>query len=616
MRLSVSRSPIQKSKANLLPNNAYQEILKISIGDLDPDKAISTGKLMAKAWSSSLRAADRESSCLTFIYRAVESYWACVHKESSYIRGLPGLFKKVDFTKLDTSVLSVAKAVGMAASKLDVINASYHLGNLYTAVLPEAKRSDQGIFYTPPALTKRLIEISEEAGADWKTARVIDPACGGGAFLAPVVLKMIENSNHKTPEEQLSHIENHLSGYEIDSFGGWLSQVFVEVALRSIIDRAKKRIGTLVTVCDSLDIDIHERKYDLVIGNPPYGRITLPETKRKKFRDSLYGHANLYGVFTHLALNLVKENGVIGYVTPTSFLSGEYFKKLREIIRKVTTPIQVDFISIRKGVFDGVLQETMLAVYKKSFTANSTISVNQLIAHKEGYLEVQNSGAFDLPVDLSVPWILPRAPYQRRTVERILKFEHKLRTWGYQVSTGPLVWNRHKKQLTDTPSLKGFPIVWSEAVTQDGVFKLRSDKRNHKTFFKFNSGNDHLITHKECVILQRTTAKEQEKRLVAAVLPNALIKKFKGVVIENHLNMIIPISETPAVDLTVLACFLNSKAANDSFRTISGSVAVSAYELESLPLPSPEKLQRLRNLIKRCNSIEDIEEECNRIVND
>jgi adenine-specific DNA-methyltransferase len=613
MRQPLSRPQIRHSRITSFQDFRNSLSLKITFEDVGPLQGIATGKVMAKAWANSLKELERESSCLTFIYRVIESYWDSIHKDLKFKRGLPELFQRLRLVKLDTSVSSVARAIGISASKLDVVEASYQLGNLYTAVLPEAKRSNQGIFYTPPALTKRLIEISEKAGIDWSTASIVDPACGGGAFLAPVVLKIKNAVRDMSSKDLLDHIQRNLKGYEIDPFGGWLSQVFVEVALKSEIDVVKKRIDPLVKICDSLSLEI-QSQYDLVIGNPPYGKVSLDTKTRSKFQESLYGHANLYGLFTHLALGLVKEGGIIGFVTPTSFLSGEYFKKLRIVIRSKATPIETDFITFRKGVFDGVLQETMLAVYKKSVIDDSKVLVNQLVTPKNGELELQSSGSFQLSHDNSAPWILPRAPYQARIVRSLNKMHHNLKSWGYQVSTGPLVWNRHKKQLTDNTSPNTYPIVWSEAISQDGCFKLKSEKRNHKQNFRFQAGDEWLVTKAECILLQRTTAKEQEKRLVAALLPSSLIRRNKGVVIENHLNMILPLTKEPEVELAVLTFFLNSKAANDSFRTISGSVAVSAYELESLPLPDLRSLGKLRELIKNNESIELIERECHNII--
>ena len=126
----------------------------------------------------------------------------------------------------------------------------------------------------------------------------------------------------------------------------------------------------------------------------------------------------------------------------------------------------------------------------------------------------------------------------------------------------------------------------------------RADKKNHSRYFEIRSGDEWLIVDYPCVLLQRTTAKEQPRRLIAAALPDDFLAKHKAIVVENHLNMLRPITEIPPVPAAVLAAFLNSAAADRAFRCVSGSVAVSAYELEALPLPSPEELDELRRLIR------------------
>jgi adenine-specific DNA-methyltransferase len=159
-------------------------------------------------------------------------------------------------------------------------------------------------------------------------------------------------------------------------------------------------------------------------------------------------------------------------------------------------------------------------------------------------------------------------------------------------------------------SSKTYPIVWAESLKVNGSFVLSSEKKNHKRYFRFRRGDEWLITTTTCILLQRTTAKEQEKRLIAAVLPSNILKKHKGVAVENHINMIIPIHAAPAIDIGTLNFFLNSKAANNAFRSMSGSVAISAYELESFPLPDPDQLQILKIAIQRNVSNDEKEAAC------
>jgi len=68
------------------------------------------------------------------------------------------------------------------------------------------------------------------------------------------------------------------------------------------------------------------------------------------------------------------------------------------------------------------------------------------------------------------------------------------------------------------------------------------------------------------------------------------------VVAENHLNVLRPITgETPALSRPLLARLLASAELDRVLRCISGSVAVSAFELEALPMPDAASLAAWEN---------------------
>jgi len=190
---------------------------------------------------------------------------------------------------------------------------------------------------------------------------------------------------------------------------------------------------------------------------------------------------------------------------------------------------------------------------------------------------------------------------------------HRLGDWGYTVSTGPLVWNRFKDQLLEEPRGKAsHPLIWAEAVSADGRFVFRAQKKNHAPYFKLKPGDAWLLVDKPCILVQRTTAKEQARRLIAAEMPVQFIKKHKGVVVENHLNMIMA-EDGAKIAPAVLTALLNSRVVDEVFRCMSGSVAVSAFELEALPLPPPEETKSLARLVCSHASRERIEAECERL---
>jgi adenine-specific DNA-methyltransferase len=546
------------------------------------------------------------------MHSVIANSWEQIQLESEHrwpLRDLPPTFELKPVAK---DVADFAQVLGTSVAGLDVMEASYVIGVVYISLMPPEFRTDLGAYHTPPGLCDRLLDMATEAGVDWSTATVLDPACGGGAFLSPVARRMAQSLKELGPEVALSHIETHLRGFELDPFAAWMSQVFLDVTLLDLCHAAGRQMQSAVQVCDSLEQEPDGRESDLIVGNPPYGRVTLSPGVREKYRRSLFGHANLYGLFTDLALRFAKTGGVIAYVTPTSFLGGEYFKALRGLLGREAPPVSIDFIENRKGVFADVLQETLLAVYRRGGALGEG-KVQFISSTANGSVKTAAAGYFGLPASPDQPWLMPRNSSQSALVRAADALPYRLADYGYTVSTGPLVWNRHKSRLRAGPGKGRYPLVWAESVRSDNVFEFRAQRRNHKPYFEPTGDELWVVTDFPCVLLQRTTAKEQYRRLIAAELPEWFIEEHGAVVVENHLNMVRPINGAPMVSTAVVATLLQSAVVDQMFRCINGSVAVSAYELESLPLPSPDALQEIEQLVRQHASQETIERAVERL---
>jgi adenine-specific DNA-methyltransferase len=325
---------------------------------------------------------------------------------------------------------------------------------------------------------------------------------------------------------------------------------------------------------------------------------------------SLYGHANLYGLFTDLAVHLASRNGIIAYVTPTSFLGGQYFQSLRRLLSEEAPPLFFDFIANREGVFADALQETMLSVFKKNST-HRLVSVSYLSLKETGDIVAEENGQYHIPHSHKKPWVLPRNPQQAYLAKSCGELEYRLRDLGYTVSTGPLVWNRHKSKLFNEHVQGSIPVIWAECVNPAGTgeFTFKASSRGHAPWFKPTAQDGANVVRSSCILLQRTTSLEQARRLIAAELPQSFIEDNGGAVtVENHLNMVRAIiGQSQLVSPRVITAILNSNVVDQVFRCINGSTAVSAYELESMPLPSPAALKRLEIMIIRGSKKETIE---------
>jgi adenine-specific DNA-methyltransferase len=548
---------------------------------------------MARAWAETLDDDVRSDAVAAFAVEALDVF----HEERACIaEGLSSLAQPE---------AELAKCAGVAAAPLPLLEALHWLTGLYSGLLLPETRSRLGAFYTPPTLAARLLDQAEEAGLDWSTARVLDPAAGGSAFLIEAAIRMRAALGECDAAFALAQIGVRLKGFELDRNAARVGQRALEIALGDLAAAAKRSMPTIVEQCDSL-ARAPRAEFDLVVGNPPYGRVSLSAEQRRQFSRSLYGHANLYGVFTDLALRWAKPNGLVAFLTPTSVLSGQYFSALRSVLASEAPPVAIDFVHARRGVFEDVQQETMLAVYRKG-SARQRAQIHYIYVETPTETRIVRNGTVGLPERASEPWLAPRSPEHALLISRAERMPTRLRDLGYRVATGPLVWNRFKKQLRDEAfGNRAHPLVWAEAVGTDGSFRHRAEKKNHSLFFELGSRDDWLLVKDAAVLIQRTTAKEQRRRIIAAELPADFVANHNGVVIENHLNMVVPVG-TPKVPPTVLACLFNSEVVDQLFRCISGSVAVSAFELESLPLPPARALLPIEQLLASGASSPEIE---------
>ena len=532
--------------------------------------------------------ASVEAAC-TLTYAVARGWWigSAIKESAPAAWDIPRL--SIAVGRLAPRAMAEAETIGSGLANLPVAIATGAIGRLYTRCLPDHLRSTNGVFYTPAPLVELLLDRAEESGHQWLNSRVIDPSCGAGAFLVEAASRMIDHLHDAEPTLAINAIGTRLAGWDIDPFAAWLAQVAVDIASLPIAKRAGRRLAVITSARDAL-VEFADGigKFDLVIGNPPFGKVKDSETIRATFGRSLYGHPNLYGLFTDLAVRLAKaKGGRIAYLTPGSFLAGHYFSKLRELLISASPPISIDFIHSRSDVFEDVLQEVVLSTFERGRKSREVRC--RTVAATPGGLKAEMTGDVKVPLG-SEPWILPRTSQDGVLVAKAAAMPNRLSDWGYKVSTGPLVWNRHRSRLHDKPGRGRVPIIWAEAVQRDGRFSLQWARRGHKGWFEPRPQDTSMLVERPCVLVQRTTSKEQHRRLISAVLPAALIEKHGQITIENHLNMVLAISSKPRVPVEAVAQFLASNVADRVLRCINASVAVSASELESMPLPTPENL--------------------------
>lgn len=474
---------------------------------------------------------------------------------------------------------------------------SWELGAAYAAGLAAADRLAHGRHYTPPVLADALWAELGAVG-DSSAGRVFDPACGTGALLSGPLRQAVTATLEQAedPHHALLRLVARFGGSDLDPLAVWLGNAILAAELLPLWSRIpasdRPALPRLLRVGDGLDLPAGHA--DMTVLNPPYGRTTLRPGDRERFSDSLYGHANRFALFLHAAVQQTRPGGLIGAVVPTSFLGGAYYRKLRALLAARAPLARLVLVGERSGVFaSGVLQETCVAVFARgaqpTTAACSTLQVNGR-AHTRSLGAVRPDGA-----DSGLPWLLPRRPGDAHLVARARALSCRLPDLGWKASTGPLVWNRHKPQFR--PRAEGtVPVVWGADISDGRV--APHPARDGQRHLRLRDRDRFMVLSEPAVLVQRTTALEQPRRLLAAVLDADTLERIWGgrVVVENHVNVLRCADSDPALDAQTLCDLLNTEVYDRLFRCLSGSVAVSAYELEALPLPDPGVLRDWRGL--------------------
>lgn len=533
------------------------------------------------------------------------------------------LWCKAAYPALPPSSLPYSKALAAepqvsafvaVLTRLSLLEASYWLSSSYAMLADEGYRKKLAMFFTPASLTEGLLEDLAEQGVDFGTQTFIDPACGGAAFLAPIALRMRTALVERgfTALKVLKHIEKHLYGCDLDKTLCDLSRQFLCMALYAEVQKTNYVPSFHVHAADSLTtLASRLGTVDVVVCNPPYRKMRAEELEplRAMYSDVLEGQPNLYGLFISLCVRLLRIGGRAALVTPTSFLSGQYFGRLRKFLIRNTDVEHIGMVSDRQGVFIDVEQETALTVLRRRAEEDRT-QARTNVSVVSGAGQYTSVGECTLP-NAGAVWPIPRSVEDVALLKTATLSRFRLSDYGYRVRIGAYVWNRDKRpkfdSLQEARKVKAhtaMPLMWSRDIVPGGVVRLEetSAYEGEHRFVDLGDKEHTSVVTLPCVVMQRVTSNDQPRRLVAAAVSPGVFDKYGGFIGENHVVIIEAVSDKPAQPPTKLAKLLSAHAVDRYFRCISGATNVSAFELNQLALPDP---QALREALANGRSMED-----------
>lgn len=251
------------------------------------------------------------------------------------------------------------------------------------------KRKGNGVYYTPEDVSTFIIlnsfallnnndgklfnsinSLREQTDEQILTRTILDPTCGTGAFLVRAFDAKVELARefygNNISDATLLSIVKSLYGNDIDTFSTYISQtriLFKVINLSSTVN-IHELLNILKNNFFNYDFlsayDKIKKKFDFIIGNPPYVE------KNKCQCPSFIKYGNIYADVVENSLNLLNNNGVIGYIIPLSYGSTARFSALRDVIRNNTSvEYLLSFADRPDCLFSGVHQKLNIVLAKK-----------------------------------------------------------------------------------------------------------------------------------------------------------------------------------------------------------------------------------------------------------
>lgn len=293
--------------------------------------------------------------------------------------------------------------------------------------------------YTKENLTKRLKNKPED-----DSISIIDPSCGSGTFLYSAVDRIIDavpDGSEETSKKIEELVNNNVFGLDIAEFPLYLAEMNILMRLLPLIinekynnpiDKKIKVFKTRDSVSEFLDTELRNtmhdlvgqqtlfssnkidldyasfmrektdleemkrslekhpniprKRFDFVIGNPPYVRYNDCARQKVKIFELMKQHdvglsdiygvnlhsipqnkkkyapkPNLYAFFIALGLALLKDNGKLCYIIPQTILMNPDFDVIRYHLAKIVTIEKIIIFSGKMFVGRGLKQNKPIA---------------------------------------------------------------------------------------------------------------------------------------------------------------------------------------------------------------------------------------------------------------
>ena len=478
----------------------------------------------------------------------------------------------------------------------------------YIEAMPKQERKKYGQFFTS-AETARYMAQMFDIPESKDELSILDAGAGSGILTCALIERLIEMDtiNHiritcyENDENVLPILEQNLHLY--DAIG---KDITWEIRNDNYI------LSQYLDFNHMIGGNPKPKKYDLVIGNPPYMKLSKNAPEAQAMQDICYGAPNMYFIFASMGLFNLKDNCEMVYIIPRSWTSGAYFKRFREYFLTEGRLKHIHLLVSRDKVFDkeNVLQETIILKIKRTQNTPDKVRITSSKSNKDFDNITELFVSYDLVVAGTDKYVyLVTNEEEVGVLKQLHQFNNTLPDIGLKMKTGLTVDFRNQEILRDEEEDGAIPLFYSQHIKGGRV--QHPIQKEHEYVVTEQKGL--MQDNKNYLFVKRFTAKEESRRLQCGIYLSKDYPQYSKISTQNKINFIDGLlgnlSECVVYGLYVL---FNSTLYDEYYRILNGSTQVNSTEINSMPVPELNVIQEMgRKLMKSKDYSED---NCNLIL--
>ncbi len=182
-----------------------------------------------------------------------------------------------------------------------------------------------------------LDAVGYRAEADLGGMTIVEPSCGRGAFLLPIVERLVRSCAHHG--RRLADTGGAIRGFDLLEHNVEHVRKAMTVKLLELgesLDAAERLSDGWATAGDFLLTDHGRGQADFVVGNPPYIRLEdVPAKVSAAYRAECFtmrGRADVFVGFFEKGLGLLAPGGRLAFICADRWMRNQYGERLRGLV--------------------------------------------------------------------------------------------------------------------------------------------------------------------------------------------------------------------------------------------------------------------------------------------